>query len=76
MSGSSARRTPLAVQAQFLDLFRAELLEAQEVVAYIAMRASQQAVPPREPSLIEVPPPPAPNTFLRDRMLQHQLRVA
>jgi len=38
---------------EFLDLFRAELLEAQEVVAYIAMRASNQAIPPREPSLIE-----------------------
>ena len=38
----------------FLGLFRSELLEAQEVVAYIAMRASDSAIPPREPSLIEV----------------------
>lgn len=40
----------------FLGLFREELLEAQEVVAYISMRASNAAPLPREPSLIEWSP--------------------
>jgi hypothetical protein len=39
----------------FLDLFRKHLLEANEVLDYIRLRASDTAEPSaREPSLIEV----------------------
>lgn len=40
----------------FLGLFREELLEAQEVVAYISMRASASEPLPRKASLIEWSP--------------------
>jgi len=39
----------------FLDLFRSDLLEAQEVLDYIQLKASDAALPERqEPSLIQV----------------------